>query len=287
MPHKSATEKESSAHTAHSELSGEINATTFRRYSTLLAIKLLKRFGKRTGTVLHLSKKICVKYGEIVTLNDAASMQFVAKHTSVPVPRVYCAFEHAGRRYIVMERLKGKNIASGWYLRSEESRNKILSQLKDMVGEIRRIPPPPGTGVAHANGGPLSDPRLPSVNSDYFGPFRTFQDFHKYLRRGMEVPPKDMPEVGEFIAQQDSIQPPPVFTHGDLSSLNVIASGDKIIGIIDWETAGWYPAYWEYTNAWNANPQNAFWQDEVDKFLQPMPKELEMEKLRLKWFGDY
>jgi thiamine kinase-like enzyme len=77
-----------------------------------------------------------------------------------------------------------------------------------------------------------------------------------------------------------------VFTHGDLSSLNVLASGDKITGIVDWETAGWYPSYWEYSTAWNVNLQNEFWRDEVDKFLEHMPEELEMEKLRLQYFGD-
>lgn len=38
---------------------------------------------------------------------------------------------------------------------------------------------------------------------------------------------------------------PIVFTHGDLSSLNILARVDDIVGIIDWETAGWYPSYWE------------------------------------------
>jgi thiamine kinase-like enzyme len=94
------------------------------------------------------------------------------------------------------------------------------------------------------------------------------------------------PEISELISQQDKLQSAPVFTHGDLSSLNVLASGDEIVGIIDWETAGWYPSYWEYTTAWNVNPQNQFWRDEVDRFLQPMHEELEMEKTRLKYFGD-
>jgi hypothetical protein len=46
-----ASEKESSVYTARSE---QINATAFRRYLTLLEIKLLKRFRKRNGTVLFL-----------------------------------------------------------------------------------------------------------------------------------------------------------------------------------------------------------------------------------------
>lgn len=31
---------------------------------------------------------------------------------------------------------------------------------------------------------------------------------------------------------------------------------------------------------------NSFWQDEIEKFLDPFPKELAMEKLRQKYFGD-
>jgi hypothetical protein len=59
-----------------------------------------------------------------------------------------------------------------------------------------------------------------------------------------------------------------------------------IVGIIDWETAGWYPSYWEYTSAHQVNPQNSFWADEIDNFLQPMPDELKMEQTRQKYFGD-
>ena len=212
-------------------------------------------------------------------------MQFVAKHTSIPVPRVYCAFKHKNRSYIVMERIHGESVGVGWLRRSEESRATILAQLKNMIEEMRRIKPPDGIGVAHVDGGPLYDPRLYGP-SNHFGPFQTIQDFHRHLRGGLEAHPKHWPEISELISKQDKFgPPPPVFTHGDLSSLNVLASGDKVVAIIDWENAGWYPYYWEYTTAWNVNPQNQFWQTEVDKFLQPLPEELEMEKIRLKWFA--
>ncbi|KAF2875933.1 kinase-like domain-containing protein [Massariosphaeria phaeospora] len=276
-----ASEKESPACTAQSP----VNATAFRRSLTLLAIKLLKRFRKRHGTVLFLSPRLCVKYGTSTSLGEASTLQFVAHHTSIPVPRVHCAFEHRNRTYIVMDRMRGQSVGAGWLRRSEESRRKILDQLRDMVEEMRCVTPPEGSVVAHVDGGSLHDPRIPGI-SHCFGPFRTIQDFHKHLRGGLEAHPDHKLEIGALIAQHDGPWPAPVFTHGDLSSLNVLASGDEVVGIVDWETAGWYPSYWEYTTAWNVNPQNQFWRDEVDKFLQPMPKELEMEQIRLKYFGD-
>ncbi|KAI1125834.1 hypothetical protein F5Y10DRAFT_246234 [Nemania abortiva] len=68
--------------------------------------------------------------------------------------------------------------------------------------------------------------------------------------------------------------------HGDLSGLNIIVRGDNVVGIVDWETAGWLPYYWEYSRAWNVNLYNTLWQDEVGKFLDPMPYELAMDAIR-------
>ena len=36
------------------------------------------------------------------------------------------------------------------------------------------------------------------------------------------------------------------FTHGDLLPRNILVDGSKITAIIDWETAGYYPEFWEY-----------------------------------------
>jgi hypothetical protein len=37
----------------------------------------------------------------------------------------------------------------------------------------------------------------------------------------------------------------------------------------------------------NVNEYNELWRLEVDKFLKPYPAELEMEKVREKYFGDF
>jgi hypothetical protein len=185
-----------------------------------------------------------------------------------------------------MERIHGEYLGAGWLKRSEESKAAILSQLKEMVEEMRRVKPPKEIGVANVDGGPLFDPRLPGTGTSMsLGLFQSIQEFHSHLRGGLEAHPEHQADVSALISGQDKLWGAPVFTHGDLSSLNVLASGDEVVGIVDWETAGWYPEYWEYTSAWNVNPQNRFWRAEVDKFLEPFPDELEMEKTRLKYFG--
>lgn len=54
--------------------------------------------------------------------------------------------------------------------------------------------------------------------------------------------------------------------------MNILVKGDGIVGIIDWDTAGWYPEFWECTIAHNANPYNEFWKDEIGKFLEKYPE---------------
>ena len=52
-----------------------------------------------------------------------------------------------------------------------------------------------------------------------------------------------------------------MFTHADLNARNILADraaragerstggGWRVSGIVDWETAGYYPEYWDYTKA--------------------------------------
>lgn len=232
-----------------------------------------------------LTNGLCVKYGPRVHLSEASTMIFISQHTSIPVPRVICAFTHSTWTYIVTERIEGHMLSKDWVYRSEDSKAKLLSQLKQYICEMRELQPPKGMlGVVSVDGGSLSDCRIPGP-SLRFGPFETIQDFHRHLRMDMDFDPRLDPDVQELIRQQSKSWPL-VFTHGDLSSLNILARGNDLVAIVDWETAGWYPSYWEYTSAYQVNPQNSFWVEEIDKFLTPMPEELAMERIRQRRFGD-
>lgn len=216
-----------------------INGIFWLRLLTLTAIKLCKRWRPRHGAVLFLSRKICVKYGYFQNVSEAATMQFIARNTSIPVPKIYCAFKHDDWTYIVMERIDGQKLGQGWSLRTKESRHHLLGQLKGMVTEMRSIPAPEKMGVASVSGGSLYDGRLPKPPGDSLrvGPFDNIAEFHLYLRRGIEANPNHFPAVNELMELHRGTWPL-CFTHADLSSLNILVRDDNVIGIVDWETAG-------------------------------------------------
>lgn len=167
-----------------------VKNTLSRRIFTLIAVKLCKRWRPHCSTVLFLTEGICVKYGYYQDVSKAITIQSIGKHTSIPVPKVYCAFKHKDLTYIVMERIQGEYLGHKWKLRSEDSKAKILQQLRHMVDEMRSIPHPQGIGIANVNGGSLYDGRRPeNLPRLRFGPFKNTTDFHHYLRRGIDLNP--------------------------------------------------------------------------------------------------
>ncbi|KAF7549944.1 hypothetical protein G7046_g8179 [Stylonectria norvegica] len=185
-----------------------------------------------------------------------------------------------------MERISGERAGKTWARRTEESKAKILGQLSSIVQQLRAVSPPENAGVTNILGGPIFDARLPG--EPFRGPFRAVDAFHESLWhvRASEVHdhmPGDLEELALFHNRASSKV---VLTHGDLSSFNVLARGEDVVGIINWETARWFPQYWEYTCAWNVHPQTEYWQQEVNNFLEPAHHELRMESIRRKYFGN-
>jgi aminoglycoside phosphotransferase (APT) family kinase protein len=231
-----------------------------------------------------LTSDLCVKYGGRLDAVEAQTMLFVGKNTTVPVPKVYFAFTHEECTYILMERIHGQMAARNWVNRSDASKSEIHNSLRKMISEMRGLVPQ-SNAICSVSGGPLYDSRIPQMTRR-FGPFRSVREFHAYLRKGTQAQSGDSADFLKLTSLHAQDWGAPTFTHGDLSSLNILVRDDRVVGIIDWVTSGWYPPYWEYTTACQVNPQNSFWKDEIDKFLEPMPDALVMEYLRQRYFGD-
>lgn len=248
-----------------------------------------KLFTRSGGTILYLD--LCIKFRDAVTLSEASTLQFIAEHTSIPIPKVHHAFTHRGKSYILLERVRGETIAKRWPTLSEASKPSLFKQLEDIIKELRSVPCQT-EGIPNLDGGPIRDFR--PQNSSW-GPFRTVTDFHPSLRSNVTLQPlesskssspdeiSDLKRLTAFHATEPRA---PVLTHGDLSSLDILIHNDAVVGIIDWDAAGWLPYCWECTMAWHADPRNRFGQKEVHRFLDAYEEELCMEKLGRTYFGD-
>jgi aminoglycoside phosphotransferase (APT) family kinase protein len=67
-----------------------------------------------------------------------------------------------------------------------------------------------------------------------------------------------------------------VLTHGETSLRKISDRDGKIVSILDWEMAGYYPEYWEYVKALYRPGWESGWINDmaVDRVLQPYLMEL-------------
>jgi aminoglycoside phosphotransferase len=85
------------------------------------------------------------------------------------------------------------------------------------------------------------------------GPFESEQELIEYLIhpasahgfRSKEAYEAALVRANTKQAMSHSI----VFSHGDLKHHNIMVEGGRITGFIDWESAGWYPDYSDFTTA--------------------------------------
>jgi Ser/Thr protein kinase RdoA (MazF antagonist) len=86
------------------------------------------------------------------------------------------------------------------------------------------------------------------------GPFSSLEGFYDYLFAPASAHTfesdaeyqKTLSRAKKLQNQQHRI----VFTHGDFKAHNILVGDDgHLSGFLDWESAGWYPEYWEFTTA--------------------------------------
>jgi hypothetical protein len=192
----------------------------------LLGSRYIYRWSKHKGPVLFIFSRFCIKSTSFTALAEAEAMRFISQDTSIPVPKVYCAFKHRGRVYIVMECIQGQTLCEGWVRRPQESKDKILQSLRSMIQQMRSLPPPSDIGVANVSGGPIFDQRLP--DKSFWGPFPSVREFHLGLCNGLAEAAHLKPELAKLLDFHNQPWPTTTFTHGDPSSLNIMARGDEI-----------------------------------------------------------
>lgn len=219
--------------------------------------------------IRRVGEHFCVKHGD-VKLDEADNMHFVAQHSRgrMLVPRLYAAFhdEDTNSNFIIMEYIPGQSLEALWKDLDEQGRTRVARQLKESLDTLRQIP-------SHGYYGRLGRRPFDDIflGSDTLpcGPFETEAEMNEaFYQRYMSLHP-DL-TLGRGAFYRDCVFPTvmkghsPVFTHGDLQAKNILISADGMPYIIDWECSGFYPSYWEYTNAlWTSRR----WSDDWFRFL--------------------
>lgn len=220
-----------------------------------LPVKGLIDNTSNTARILDLGDGRLVKYGTQVSISEAMAMHYVRQNTTIPVPKVHMAFRSGTLSYIVMDIIEGDTLDNAGRTLSEERLHHIAIQLADYICQLSNLE---GSRVTRTMGSWPSGP----YNNLFFDPrpvreFRFMEEFHAYWIRRLGNS-TDLPQTLCAATVQNVRS---VLTHGDLSPRNILVRDGQIVGVLDWETFGWYPDFWEYMSAfrgaWLIQWQNA------------------------------
>ena len=183
-------------------------------------------------------------------------MRLVKEHLpNVPVPQVYGSlykFEDGVAYYgeLEMEFMPGRTLKSVWAELDEDTKDRICYDIWDLVTKIRAMPRPhdlaPGL-YRTIDGSPFRDPLIASgdtkppliLDDDTLREciYAAYVDNHGLTYRDSGDLPESLPRSSTS-----------VFTRGDIAPRNIIVDENcRITALLDWEGAGWFPDYWEYT----------------------------------------
>ncbi|KAJ5413185.1 hypothetical protein N7465_005490 [Penicillium sp. CMV-2018d] len=205
---------------------------------------------------------------------EAHTLGMVEKFTKIPAPRAIDVLETPDASYLLMTEVPGRPIGQLLNTMTDEQVENAVTDLKRYVAELRAIPNEASKfQICNSEGGGILDWRIPDSQSEKLR-FHTETDFHNYLTAMMTD------DTRRQAANSHAIPHAVVFTHGDLNPRNILAENGKITGIVDWENAGFFPEYWEYTKMHYTVRSLIRWlADVVDKVFGGYRDELHVENM--------
>lgn len=231
--------------------------------------------------VIQIEDDVVVKRGQLTRPNEEAALKLVKAHApDVPVPTVYHShFERDTDGKVSMGRLyldfiPGESLQSAWPRLSMSDKERLCRDTWALIDKLRLIPrPQDGEKLEDgqqpfyctADGSTHIMHRLLGGGNDYdrSPPFRDdealrTQIWERYVEHnGLSY--RDGQSVRDELPHLDKA----VFTHGDIHPGNILVNEKKgdgssgqveIVGLVDFESAGFVPDYWDYAQVMRYAP---------------------------------
>ncbi|OJD10260.1 hypothetical protein ACJ73_09862 [Blastomyces percursus] len=154
-----------------------------------------------------------------------------------------------------MDHIQGTDLETLW-MRGLKPKEKetILNDIATILTQLRTLHPPKEGVVASAQGGAILDYR---IGSRLVGPFQSHSSFHSFFTEWRSTGKRG----------------------SDLAPRNIIIRNGRIVGVVGWALAGWYPEYWDLTKAYYTSFKMPDWPESIKLKLPSYADELMAERL--------
>lgn len=244
--------------------------------------------------VVTVGTHFIVKHGTTVEPIEGRNLLFVEENLpQILVPKLYAMWQDTASAefVLVIERLEGENLSVLWPDLNHTDKGAVLHKIKEVFKAARSLPSPGYLGSVSE--GPLPHPLFWSSENSMMKTFETAAEMVMFLARKSRINHENLNKhsfLADFFEKQfapllDRTQS--TFSHSDLQRKNVLvkkhqSTGDFTdfqVAVIDWEYAGWYPAYWEYVSAFFAFQWDDDWSIKIEECIDTWPAVASMMNL--------
>ncbi|KAI0653308.1 kinase-like domain-containing protein [Cubamyces menziesii] len=237
-------------HAETPKLPANLNLPSPASARELLPLKCITDHGDKR--ISEYSPDVLVKFGAHVEA-EVRALKYLHGRLSFRTPQVLHHAPFPGKPltpwewrdgcwYFFMDKCPGVPLDTVIQKMSPAELDHIADQLLAVLKEMRAIK---STTIGALDGGPFDNRFMPYP----WQPSKAFASVSQYLEyyRKLFLDICGPDYVKELFAPFPSGANVPVhLTHGDLVPRNILVQGSTITAIIDWETAGFYPEFWEY-----------------------------------------
>ncbi|TKW50215.1 hypothetical protein CTA1_12426 [Colletotrichum tanaceti] len=235
--------------------------------------------------VFRLSENIVVKAtgDEGSALTEHRSLSYLQKHLpDFPVPKPHGVVRLNKFYLLFTSFIPGLTLETVWSQLNTAEKHAVSSQLETLLSTLRSLPHPENTPLGGIQGSGCRDGRRGiRLGSNPIADARQFEDF---IFAGSDTA---SPLYTHLLRSLMPTSPAKcVFTHGDIRPANIIVSRHsdetlRVVGIIDWESSGFYPEYWDCVKATNnLTPRNR------SDWYEYLPQPISLRRYPTQWLVD-
>ncbi|PYH38273.1 kinase-like protein [Aspergillus neoniger CBS 115656] len=182
--------------------------------------------------------------------SEVPNIHFVQDRTCIPVPTIIESWEEDKHTLTLMRRMPGQPLSNVWSELNPNEKETIAKQVDFYLHQLRSLQ---SDKIQCLGGRPVFSKYLFKNDSSSSsgeiteiprGPFASDDELWAEMERGLD---ERIPEAARVrLRQRMPAAMPYTFTHGDLTIGNIMVEDGEVTGIIGWETAGYFPVWWEY-----------------------------------------
>lgn len=176
---------------------------------------------------------------------ESPNIQFLAERTSMPMPKIVEEWqEDDGSYFLITKRIGGQPLSEIWPTLSEEDKERIAKQTAEYITQLRELH---SNRMESLGGQPIYSAFLfPNGYGIGHGPFSSDDELWAEMSLALSRVPE---EIRLKLRRRMPTSTPYTFTHCDLTNVNIIVDNGNLAGILDWESSGYFPVWWEFTCA--------------------------------------